>query len=136
MLSDAGSGRKSVFGTRLAYELHHPDWSGGSPVIRIAFQPDPGHQGLPGLLHGGIAAAVLDEAMGAIGMVLFRQRWMTAKLELKYRQPISLTGEALVIEAWEQSSYPRIRAHRTAGRISHLGAVAVEARALFIDVPG
>jgi uncharacterized protein (TIGR00369 family) len=53
------------------------------------------HQGYPGLVHGGIIATALDEAMGwamlAVGV------WaVTGKMEVKYRQPLPLDAKATV----------------------------------------
>lgn len=53
------------------------------------------HQGFPGVAHGGLAATVMDEAMGwamyAVGA------WaMTARMEVKYRKPVPLEEEVIV----------------------------------------
>jgi acyl-coenzyme A thioesterase PaaI-like protein len=59
------------------------------------FLPQDKHQGYPGLMHGGVMAAALDEAMGwamyALGV------WaVTGKMEVKYRQPLPLHQKATV----------------------------------------
>lgn len=53
------------------------------------------HQGFPGLAHGGISAAVLDEAMG--WAMYAAGAWaMTARMEVKYRKPLPLGRELIV----------------------------------------
>jgi len=53
------------------------------------FLPQGKHQGYPGLMHGGVTSAALDEAMGwamyGVGV------WaVTGKMEVKFRQPLPL----------------------------------------------
>ena len=98
------------------------------------FRPRPDHRGVPGFLHGGVAATVLDETMASLGWMLDGVHCVTATLELKYRKPVSLDG-ALRIEAWREDPAPK-RRHRVLGRIlTPAGIVAVEASGIFISVP-
>lgn len=53
------------------------------------------HQGYPGVLHGGITCALLDEVMGRA--VVCDDVWaMTAELKVRFRKPIPL-GERLTV---------------------------------------
>lgn len=55
------------------------------------------YEGYPGVLHGGIVAAILDEVGGRAVMIGDHTRFtMTAKLDVKYRQPTP-TGQALTV---------------------------------------
>lgn len=55
------------------------------------------HQSYPGRLHGGVAAAVLDESIGRAIMIEEPQIWgVTMELSLKYRKPVPL-GERLTV---------------------------------------
>lgn len=59
------------------------------------FLPQGRHQGYPGLMHGGVTSAALDEAMGwamyGVGV------WaVTGKMEVKFRQPLPLHQKAVV----------------------------------------
>ena len=55
------------------------------------------HQGFPGVVHGGVAAAVMDEAMG--WAMRAAGAWaMTARMEVKYRKPLPL-GEEVIVTA-------------------------------------
>ena len=101
------------------------------------FRPRPDHRGVPGFLHGGVAATVLDETMASLGWMLDGVHCVTATLELKYRKPVSLdVGDgALRIEAWREDPAPK-RRHRVLGRLlTPTGIVAVEASGIFISVP-
>jgi acyl-coenzyme A thioesterase PaaI-like protein len=96
--------------------------------------PPEHYQGYPGVLHGGIAAAMLDETAGRALMGIFPPRFMfTAKLEVKYRknipvgQPLKLTGRAgkdrgRVAEAWS-------------GIYNAVGELLAEANVLLVDMP-
>ena len=54
-------------------------------------------EGWPGVTHGGILTAILDEVMGRVSFLT--GRWsMTGKLELRFVRP-ARTGERLVIAA-------------------------------------
>src|SRR5207247_9725831 len=55
------------------------------------------HQGHPGWAHGGVLAALLDEALGRAMMAEHPDRLMvTARLEIHYRKPITV-GEKVII---------------------------------------
>lgn len=98
------------------------------------FDPRADHRGPPGFVHGGIAAAVLDETMASLGWALDNVGCVTARLELRYRNGIPLDGGPVRVEAWRQRAEPR-RAQEVKGRIllpHH--QVAVEATGLFVQV--
>jgi uncharacterized protein (TIGR00369 family) len=58
-------------------------------LTRTEFVPQPDHQGYDGVVHGGILASVLDDAMANC-------LWMrgitavTAKMSLRYREPVAV----------------------------------------------
>ncbi|MDY6835774.1 MAG: PaaI family thioesterase [Chloroflexota bacterium] len=56
------------------------------------FHPAQEHQGYPGRLHGGLAAAILDETMGrAISVINEGDIWgVSVKLTTRFRKPIPL----------------------------------------------
>lgn len=97
------------------------------------FEPRPDHRGPPGFVHGGIAAAVLDETMASLGWALDNVGCVTARLELRYRHGIPLDVGPVRVEAWRQRAEPR-RAQEVKGRIllPHQ-QVAVEATGLFVQ---
>jgi uncharacterized protein (TIGR00369 family) len=65
---------------------------------RARFQPERRHQGWHGVLHGGIIAALLDEAMAQCAKRTGKEA-VTASLSIRYRAPAPI-GEPLVAEAW------------------------------------
>ena len=104
--------------------------------LTATFTPRPSHCGAPGLLHGGVAATCLDEAMAAVGWALDRVHCVTATLELRYRRPVPVDGRALTVQAWRDRPEPR-RRQRIHGRILLPdGKVAVEASGIFVQVVG
>lgn len=51
------------------------------------FRPQKEHQGFPGVIHGGIVAAILDEALNRTTMLTESPTWtMTGRLEIRYRR--------------------------------------------------
>ena len=47
------------------------------------------YQGYPGVVHGGIVAAMLDEVVGRVAMIKDHHHlMMSVKLEVKYRHPV------------------------------------------------
>ncbi len=90
------------------------------------------HQGFPGVAHGGIAAAAIDEAMG--WAMYAAGAWaMTARLQVRYRRPLPL-GERLEVSA--EVVRDRGRWLEAEGRLRVLdGPLVTEAKAVFIRLP-
>ncbi len=73
-------GHRNPYGLHLFFRLDQN-------TIVADFQPREEHQGFPGVIHGGIVAAVLDEALGRTSFLGDNQEWtMTGRLELRYRR--------------------------------------------------
>jgi uncharacterized protein (TIGR00369 family) len=95
----------------------------------------PNHfQGYPGVVHGGIVAAMLDEIAGRAAMTGKHNRFRySAKLEIRYRRPVP-TGEPLNI-------YGRLVEERGSRAIAKAelrledGTLLSEAEALLVDLP-
>lgn len=118
---------KDALGLDLAFSAEPPGFT-------AVFRPRPEHEGPEGYLHGGIAALCLDETMARLGYALDGVHTVTAKLELKYRNPVPLDGEAVRVEAWRERPESR-RVQQVRGRLLLAdGRVAVEARGLFAQV--
>ena len=95
--------------------------------VRCTFTPAAEHRGPPGYLHGGLAAALLDETMAAVSIVLEDVHTVTGTLSLRYPHPVPIDGQPLRIEAWRTS--PR----RVEGQLVLAdGTVAVTATGMFI----
>ncbi len=97
-----------------------------------AFEARKAHQGFPGVAHGGIAAAAIDEAMG--WAMYAAGAWaMTARLQVRYRRPLPL-GERLEVTA--EVVRDRGRWLEAEGRLRIVGGPLVaEAKAVFIRLP-
>ena len=59
------------------------------------------YNGYPGIVHGGVVAALLDETAGRALMLdgNFERLWVTVKLEVTYRRPTP-TGVPLTVIGW------------------------------------
>jgi acyl-coenzyme A thioesterase PaaI-like protein len=88
------------------------------------------HQGAPGLAHGGVISAAVDEGMGYL-LWLVESPAVTAHLEVDFRRPVPV-GSRLELQArLEGVTGRKIRASLT-GWVD--GEVVVEARALYLKV--
>jgi acyl-coenzyme A thioesterase PaaI-like protein len=90
------------------------------------------HQGFPGVAHGGIAAAALDEALG--WAMYAAGAWaMTARIEVKYRKSLPL-GEELIVAA--EVTRERGRILEGIAEIRSLaGERLADAKAMFVRLP-
>ena len=98
MKKQENSKRCFVCGLKNDFGLKAEFFEVASGEIRAVFTPCDFHQSYPGRMHGGIAAAVLDEAIGrAVNAGKDEAVWgVTVDLNLKYRKPVPL-GERLVV---------------------------------------
>jgi len=67
-------------------------------TIRAEFTPHKMHQGWPGMLHGGILACLLDEAMSNIAYATGNTT-MTATIDIRWRQAVKVEVP-LVVTPW------------------------------------
>jgi len=80
-----GCGINNAAGLRIRFYSDGP----GKAIARVML--DDRHQGYPGIAHGGVVATMLDEIMGRAAMTEDHHRLMfTAKMEVRYRQPVPL----------------------------------------------
>jgi acyl-coenzyme A thioesterase PaaI-like protein len=95
------------------------------------FRFDERHQGGPGLVHGGLVAAALDEACGLLA-TWYRFPTVTARIFVRYRRPVPINTELLVRAEVESSRGRRIHVQAA---ISDGGEPLAEARGAFLHVP-
>lgn len=105
--------------------------SGGQERYRATFSFDERHQGGPGIAHGGLVSAALDEACGLLA-TWYRFPTVTARIFVRYRRPVPINRE-LEVEAWVAGSRGR-RIH-VDSRLRDGDEVLAEARAAFLHVP-
>jgi len=121
-------GLKNQYGLRTSfYELDNDD-------LLAIFKPMEEHQSYPGRLHGGIAAAILDETIGRAIMIKYQDLWgVTIKFTSRFRKPIPLDEEIRVIGRIEKDTH---RFFEGTGEILLMdGSVAVEGHGKYIKLP-
>ena len=64
--------------------------------VKSRFQPKPHHCGYPGILHGGVVAALLDETIAWAANRALARMTFTAELKVRYRTPVPGDRELLV----------------------------------------
>ena len=89
------------------------------------------HQGGPGIVHGGLVGAALDEACGLLA-TWYRFPAVTGRLALRFRRPAHINRELLVSAEVTGSRGPRIE---IAGRLLDGETVLAEAEGTFLHVP-
>lgn len=104
----------------------------GATEYEAALRFDEGHQGGPGLAHGGLVAAALDEACGLLA-TWYRFPAVTARIFVRYRLPVPINTELLVRASLtgERGRRLHIRGEIRGGG----GDVLAEARGAFLHVP-
>jgi acyl-coenzyme A thioesterase PaaI-like protein len=122
-------GLKNSFGLHTSfYELENGD-------LMAVFSPKPEHQGYPNRLHGGMAAAILDETIGRAIMIGDHPDFWGVTIEFtsRYKKPIPLDREVRVISRITRNSSRIFEG--TGEVILEDGAVAVEGRGKYLKLP-
>jgi acyl-coenzyme A thioesterase PaaI-like protein len=113
--------------------MHLQARAGEGVSVTAEFTVRPAHQGAPGLAHGGVLAAALDETLGSLNWLL-RTVAVTGRLETDFVRPVPV-GTVLYLEAEVTAVAGRKIYSRATGRTGGPdGPVAVRAEALFIEV--
>jgi hypothetical protein len=94
----------------------------GLTAYEAWFSFDERHQAGPGVVHGGLVAAALDEACGLLA-TWYRFPAVTARILVRYRLPAAINTELLV------------RAQLVEASLTDGNDVLAEARAAFLHVP-
>ena len=89
------------------------------------------HQGGPGIAHGGIVGAALDEACGLLA-TWHRFPTVTARIAIRYRRPAPI-NRPLRISA--QGTGERGRRIEISGELRDAGELLAEADGAFLHVP-
>ncbi len=122
-------GLKNPYGLRsFFYELESGELLG-------VFTPMEEHQSYPGRLHGGIAAAMLDETIGRAIMMKYEEDYwgVTVEFTSKYKKPVPLDEELRVIGRITKDT--RRIFEGTGEIILQDGSVAVEGYGKYIKLP-
>jgi acyl-coenzyme A thioesterase PaaI-like protein len=92
---------------------------------------DERHQAAPGLVHGGLVAAALDEACGLLA-TWYRFPTVTGRLFVHYRRPVAINTELLVRARLESEHGRRIH---IGGELADGDEILARARGAFVHVP-
>lgn len=121
-------GLQNPVGLRLTF------YDNGVDEVCCEYTIPPEYNGYPGVAHGGVVAAILDEVVGRISMIGDPNHFMmTAKMEVKYRLPVPV-NTPLVIVGKKVKQRGRIAQAVGEVRLPD-GTVAVEAELTLVDLP-
>jgi acyl-coenzyme A thioesterase PaaI-like protein len=102
--------------------------------VRVEWTAPECYQGYPGHLHGGIAAAILDETAGRTIITDDDSRmFVTMKMQLRYRKPVPV-NVPLTIRGEMIRDRGRVAETRAAIHLPD-GSIAVEADVLIAETP-
>ncbi len=123
--------RNFVHGLRNGSGLHLQYHLDGDRVV-TTWVPGEDHAGFPGVVHGGLIGAVLDDVMGRCS-VLHRRWVVTGRMETRFRE-VAPIGAALLVEGWTTRFTRRVM--QAASRMSlQDGTVVAEATGTYLPVP-
>jgi uncharacterized protein (TIGR00369 family) len=118
-------GKNNTIGLHLRFQLE-------GDTAYTEFVPQPDHQGYDGIVHGGILAAVMDDAM-ANCLWLRGVAVVTAKIALRYREPIQVGSRLFVYGRLVQE---RKKTALAEGWVTTMaGTKVVEATGTFFKLP-
>jgi acyl-coenzyme A thioesterase PaaI-like protein len=89
------------------------------------------HQGAPGIVHGGVVGAALDEACGLLA-TWHRFPTVTARIGVRFRKPVPINRELLAVAEVTSSRGRRIE---IAGELRDGAEVLAAAAGTFLHVP-
>ena len=103
----------------------------GAERYEATFRFDERHQGGPGIVHGGLVAAALDEACGLLA-TWYRFPTVTARIFVRYRRPVPINAD---LELAARVVGGRGRRIHVDAELRRDGEILAEARGAFLHVP-
>jgi len=135
MLKQPNSRDCFVCGLRNRYGLAIHFYSAGPGQVEANYTVPARYQGYPGVVHGGVVAAMLDEIVGRVTMDEDPTHFLvTAKLEVRYRAPVPV-GQSLLLKG-------RLKERRRNAYLASAdlrlpdGTRLADAEAVLMDYPG
>ena len=114
--------------------LHMTVEAGDDVTVHAVLDIGELHQGAPGLAHGGLLAAAIDEAMGHVNWLVGAPA-VTGRLETTFLRPVPV-GTRLHLDVRATGVSGRRVFMAAEGRLGAPdGPVAVTAEAVFVQVP-
>ena len=95
------------------------------------FTFDERHQGGPGIAHGGLVSAALDEACGLLA-TWYAFPAVTARMFVRFRKPVPINTELMIRARLDEARGRRIH---TTGTIGDGSVILAEARVALVHVP-
>lgn len=92
------------------------------------------HQGAPGIAHGGVLAAVMDEALGSLNWLL-RRPAVTANLDVDFLHPVAVETTLWVYARIVSAEGRKVATEGGARLEGPEGIECLRATGLFIAVP-
>jgi uncharacterized protein (TIGR00369 family) len=121
-------GLKNTFGLQLRF------FDNGVDELRTEYTVPERYQGYPGVVHGGVVTAMLDEAAGRTSMISDPDHFMmTVKIEVKFRHPVPVETP-LTITGKMVKHRGRLATARSEVRLPD-GTLAAEAEVVLADIP-
>ncbi len=122
-----------VCGTKQTEGLHVKFFELQSKRLLTIYEPNQEHQGYPQVLHGGIAASLLDEGMARVYQIFHQDPWgMTIDLHVRYLKQIPLNETLYVVS---ELTRDRSRMYEVKGYItSNTQEIYARATASYIKV--
>ena len=125
-------GLRNKSGLHLQYELVDDGDAYAGVRVATTWTPSSDHVGFPGFVHGGLLAAVLDDAMGR-STAVFKKWVVTGRMSVRYRNGAQV-GQPLKVEGWINRMTRRLMTAQ-----SHIldanGQPVAEADATYLPVP-
>ncbi|HLC01548.1 MAG TPA: PaaI family thioesterase, partial [Anaerolineales bacterium] len=119
-------GLESSVGLKLTF------YDAGPDQAEAAYTVPEEYQGYPGVVHGGVVAAMLDEVIGRAAMSGDPNHFtLTARLALRYRKPIPVAVRLQLVGSIERKK-GRLTTGRGELRLPD-GTIAAEAEATLVD---
>jgi acyl-coenzyme A thioesterase PaaI-like protein len=127
-----GSAMCFVCGTENPHGLHVAFWDDGR-TVSADVTPAEHHQGWPGVLHGGIISAILDETIARVAFL--HDRWVhTARLVVRFLKPAPL-GKVLRATGELHRDARLLMEMRGKLVLAETGEVLAEAAGTFVPLP-
>ena len=121
-----------VCGRENSIGLHMHFFAGNDGCVYADYVPRDEEQGYPGVMHGGILTAMLDELIGRTAIA--SDLWcMTAKLEVRFKKPVPI-GAPLKLKGEISKKNGRLLEGRGEIRLAD-GSIAVEAHGTYLRIP-
>ncbi len=123
-------GRKNPVGLKMSF------FNTGSGEVTAEYTVPDHYQGYPGVVHGGIVAAMLDETAGRSVMNEGSDQerfFVTLKLEIKYRRPVPTETPLKIVGRLTSLRGRRATVHGEI--VLPDGTLAAEAEALLAEMP-